>query len=191
MDRTLVLYVVSGVFLPPKPARPWVGVRDALELGHPSPQLNPDFPVWLDPSDESEDCLVLNVWVPEHARADSSLPVMVWLHGCGFVFGSAGAPFYDGGNLARDGDVIVVGVNHRLNAFGYTYLGDGVDERFALSGNVGHLDLIAALQWVRDNIGAFGGDRGHGPKSSGPIPPDPVTTRNFDLNNEALPAALT
>jgi para-nitrobenzyl esterase len=145
-------------FLPPQPAQPWTGVRDVLELGHQSPQVNPDFPVWLDPSEESEDCLVLNVWAPEHARSDSSLPVMVWLHGGGFVFGSAGAPFYDGGNMARDGDVVVVGVNSRLNAFGYTYLGGDVDERFALSGNAGHLDLIAALQWVRDNIGAFGGD---------------------------------
>lgn len=145
-------------FLPPKPAGPWTGVRDALQLGPQSPQVNPDLPVWLDSSEESEDCLVLNVWAPDHARAESALPVMVWLHGGGFVFGSAGAPLYDGGNMARDGDVVVVGVNHRLNAFGYTYLGDSVDERFALSGNVGHLDLVAALQWVRDNIAAFGGD---------------------------------
>jgi para-nitrobenzyl esterase len=129
-----------------------------LQLGPQSPQLNPDFPVWLDPSEESEDCLVLNVWAPDHARADSALPVMVWLHGGAFVFGSAGAPFYDGGSMASNGDVVVVGVNHRLNAFGYTYLGDRVDERFALSGNLGQLDLVAALQWVRDNINAFGGD---------------------------------
>lgn len=145
-------------FLPPKPNRPWTGVRDALQLGPQSPQVNPDLPIWRDSSEESEDCLVLNVWAPDHAGADAALPVMVWLHGGGFVFGSAGAPGYDGGNMARDGDVVVVGVNHRLNAFGYTYLGDGVDERFALSGNVGHLDLVAALQWVRDNITAFGGD---------------------------------
>jgi para-nitrobenzyl esterase len=148
----------SNRFLPPKPAQPWTGVRDALQLGAQSPQVNPDFPVWVDPSEEREDCLVLNVWAPDHARADSALPVLVWLHGGGFVFGSAGAPFYDGGSMARGGDVVMVGVNHRLNALGYTYLGDGVDERFAFSGNVGQLDLVAALQWVRDNIGAFGGD---------------------------------
>jgi hypothetical protein len=100
----------SNRFLPPKPAQPWTGVRGALQLGSQSPQVNPDFPVWLDPSEEGEDCLVLNVWAPDHASADSALPVMVWLHGGGFVFGSAGAPFYDGGSMASGGDVVMVGV---------------------------------------------------------------------------------
>jgi para-nitrobenzyl esterase len=82
---------------------------------------------------------------------------MVWFHGGGYWYGSAGAPLYDGGNLARSGDVVVVGVNHRLNAFGYMWLGDIVPE-LADEGNVGQQDLVAALRWVRENIANFGGD---------------------------------
>ncbi len=145
-------------FLPPQPVVAWSGVRDAIKLGDQSPQFNEDFPMWLDPSPASEDCLVLNVWAPEAAGRSSRLPVMVWLHGGGFSFGSAGAPGYDGGNLARAGNVVMVGINHRLNIFGYTYLGQEAGGQLASSGNVGQLDIVAALQWVKDNIEAFGGD---------------------------------
>ena len=145
-------------FLPPKPPAPWKGVQDALELGAPSPQINPDYLVGLDPKPASEDCLFLNVWTPALEKG-APLPVMVWIHGGAFLWGSAGAPLYDGHNLAKTGNVVVVGINHRLNIFGYSYLGAGADERFATSGNVGQLDLVAALQWVRDNIEHFGGDR--------------------------------
>jgi para-nitrobenzyl esterase len=144
-------------FLPPQPVRAWSGVRDAIRLGNQSPQFNDDLPYWLDSSPASEDCLVLNVWAPATAGRSSRLPVMVWLHGGGWRFGSAGAPGYDGANIAREGNVVTVGINHRLNIFGFTYLGDG-DERFAAAGNAGQLDLVAALKWVKDNIEAFGGD---------------------------------
>lgn len=106
---------------------------------------------------QSEDCLFLNIWSPA-ARPGARLPVMVYLHGGAFAFGSASDPTVDGARLADRG-VVVVTVNHRLNALGYLYLGE-IDPRFADSGNAGQLDLVLALKWVRDNIAAFGGDPG-------------------------------
>lgn len=146
-------------FLPPQAPAKWAGVRDATKLGHQCPQVNPfqEFTAWFDISDQSEDCLYLNVWAPEHPRSSGKLPVMVWLHGGGYTFESAGGPLYDGRNLALEGDVVVVVVNHRLNVFGYNFF-DTTDDRFASAGNVGHLDLVEALRWVRNNIVAFGGD---------------------------------
>jgi para-nitrobenzyl esterase len=105
----------------------------------------------------SEDCLVLNVWTPALDRA-RKLPVMVWLHGGGYTSGSGGFICYDGIELARKHDVVVVTVNHRLTVFGYLYLGGFGSQRYAASSNMGNLDIIAALEWVRDNIAAFGGD---------------------------------
>ena len=103
----------------------------------------------------NEDGLFLNVWTP--GVDEEKRPVMFWIHGGGFNYGSGSWPIYDGNNLAQK-DVVVVTVNHRLNAFGYLYLGDKFGEDFAKSGNLGQLDLIAALEWVRDNIEMFGGD---------------------------------
>lgn len=144
-------------FRAPQPVVPWTGVRDAFELGHPSIQNNPDFEVWLDPMEPSEDCLALNIWAPDGARG---LPVMIWIHGGAYTFGSGGAPLYDGGNLARDGEVVVVSINHRLQAFGFTDL-SAFGPAFADAGNAGLLDVEAAVAWVKRNIAAFGGDPGN------------------------------
>jgi para-nitrobenzyl esterase len=149
-------------FLPPQKLQPWTGVREAIELGHRAPQLdNPRVPEWfvMDRTEpQGEDCLVVNVWTPGLSD-NGKRPVLVWLHGGGFTGGSNGFTAYDGANLARKHKVVVVGVNHRLNAFGFMYLGDIGGEKYAAA-NVGMLDIVAALQWVRDNIERFGGDPG-------------------------------
>jgi para-nitrobenzyl esterase len=107
------------------------------------------------PEAQSEDCLILNVWTP--ALDHKKRPVMFWIHGGGFSTGSGSSPWYDGTNVARKQDVVVVTINHRLNVFGYCHLG-GFDPRYADSSNTGTLDCVAALKWVRDNIERFGGD---------------------------------
>ncbi|GAA0679608.1 carboxylesterase/lipase family protein [Sphingomonas insulae] len=105
---------------------------------------------------QSEDCLFLNVWTAEPRRT-AARPVMLYIHGGAYSNGSVTDPLNDGQRLAARGDVVVVTVNHRLNAFGYLYLAR-LDPRFPDSGNAGQLDLILALRWVRDNIASFGGD---------------------------------
>jgi para-nitrobenzyl esterase len=154
-------------FLPPQPVAPWSGTRDALAYHGQAPQ-SPAKPKRrgemdniLGPADgtaEVEDCLTLNVWTPDAA---GKRPVMVWLHGGAFAYGSGNRAVTEGANLARRGDVVVVSVNHRLNICGYLHLEDIGGERFAGSGNAGSLDMVAALEWVRDNIAAFGGDPGN------------------------------
>ena len=104
-----------------------------------------------------EDCLVLNVWTPD---PNGRRPVMVWFHGGGFAVGSASSPLYAGANLARRGDVVVISVNHRLGLLGFLQLEQRFGEDYAGSGNAGILDLIASLQWVRENVERFGGDPG-------------------------------
>ena len=151
----------SNRFCPPVAAAPWPGVRDATSFGASAPQL----PASTDPLGAwygalqpiSEDCLSLNIWT---AGTAGKRPVMVWLHGGAWVSCAGSAPGFDGTVLARDGDVVVVTINHRLNLFGYIKL-DDPDERFAQSGNAGVLDMVAALRWVKDNAAAFGGDPGN------------------------------
>jgi para-nitrobenzyl esterase len=147
-------------FLPPRRPQPWTGVRDVNAIGLRAPQLaNPRVPEWFvyDRSEpQSEDCLVLNVFTPSLTDGRKR-PVMVWLHGGGFVGGSSGFTVYEGQNLVSMRDVVLVHLNHRLNLFGFLYLGDIAGERYA-DGNAGMLDIVAALEWVRDNIANFGGD---------------------------------
>jgi para-nitrobenzyl esterase len=148
-------------FLPAAPPAPWWGVRDATRLGQQSPQLTGNFMaeelISLDNSPRGEDCLSLNVWTAG-LRDGRKRPVMVWFHGGGFSGGSGGDVRYDGTRLADRHGVVLVTVNERLNAFGFLYLAELGGEKYADSGNVGILDLVAALRWVRDNIGEFGGD---------------------------------
>ena len=143
-------------FLPPKPPERFAGVRDALEYGDQSPQMRGPL---ADRGPMSEDCLRINVWTP--ALGEGKRPVLLWFHGGGFEAGSGSIPLYDGSNMVRRGDVVVCTVNHRLNVYGFCDLSELLGEEFAQSGNVGWLDLVAAMRWVRENIAAFGGDPGN------------------------------
>jgi para-nitrobenzyl esterase len=147
-------------FIPPKAPATWSGVRATTMVGHRSPQdfNGPISEVYaLDRREPmGEDCLNLNVFTPALGRGDR--PVMVWLHGGGFSSGSGNWLLYDGARLARSQDVVVVPVTHRLNVFGYLYLAGLGGEKYAESSNLGMLDIVAALEWVRDNIERFGGN---------------------------------
>ena len=151
-------------FLPPVKVQPWTGVRDAFEIGLRSPLIESVLvPEWTplnlgEPM--GEDCLNLNLWTPA-ATKGGRRPVMVWLHGGGYATGSPNMIPYDGANLARKHDVVVIGLTHRLNVFGFAYLARLGGERFAGASNVGMKDIIAALEWIRDNVESFGGDPGN------------------------------
>ena len=154
-------------FMPPRKPEPWTGVLEAVAYAGRSPQApasaqRPELAtVWgpVDTLPVGEDCLTLHVWTP--ALDNAKRPVMVWLHGGAFSYGSANSPRYDSTNLARRNDVVVVAVNHRLNIFGHLDLSQAGGERFAQSGNAGVLDLVQALEWVRDHAARFGGDPGN------------------------------
>ena len=150
--------------MPPVKPAPWAAVRDCFQVGHRAPQ-DPEGPiseVWsLDRREpDGEDCLTINVFTP--GLGTGRRPVMVWLHGGGYAGASGNWLLYDGTNLARKEDVIFVSVNHRLNLFGFLYLADlNAGEKWANSSNVGMQDIVAVLQWIKENISNFGGDPGN------------------------------
>lgn len=169
-------------FEPPRPPTPWTETVNAFEFGPTAPQDDPDTSTdraddpflqmigLTDNLPQSEDCLFLNVWTPSTApRARETgapapaRPVLVWVHSGGYSDNSGSSPSIDGAALAAEHDLVVVTFNHRLNVLGYTQVVDPVaepDSPYAASGNVGQLDILAVLEWVRDNIAAFGGDPG-------------------------------
>lgn len=155
-------------FMPPQKPDSWTDVRPALWWGNSAPQImekryaNPyaSFVDHWNYDDVSEDCLKLNVWTP--AVDSQKRPVVVWLHGGGFTNGNAiEQDGYHGENLSRLGNVVFCSINHRLGSLGYTDLKAAGGDRIAgppASGNVGNLDMVAALEWVKNNIASFGGD---------------------------------
>jgi para-nitrobenzyl esterase len=155
----------SGRFQPLQKAKPWTGVRSSMQYGRVCPQgprgtWNEDEESWIfcyDDGVQGEDCLRVNLWTPG-IHDNKKRPVMVWLHGGGFVSGSSQEHrSYDGERLSRRGDVVVVSLNHRLGPLGFLNLAP-YSEKYASSAHLGMLDIIMALQWVRDNIANFGGD---------------------------------
>ena len=155
-------------FMPPRKPTSWSGARPCIGYGVISPQTPSGFRSdyaqliqWdkhVGSGGMSEDCLSLNVWTPG-ANDNGKRAVLVSFHGGGWATGSGNGPMYDGGQLSLLGDVVVVTVNHRLSSFGYTHLAAvGAPEEFKFAGVCGVMDMVASLEWVRDNIAAFGGD---------------------------------
>lgn len=157
-----IRYGTAERFMAPKAVEPWEGVKDALVWGYTAPVpgdfgISDDFTVPHRFWPQSEDCLYLNVW-SKKLDASAKKPVMFWIHGGGYFNGSSMEMIaYEGDNLAKFGDVVVVSVNHRLNQLGYFDL-SSFGDRYQNSGNRGQEDLVLALQWVQENIAQFGGD---------------------------------
>jgi para-nitrobenzyl esterase len=142
----------------PQPPEKWTEVADASALGRVCPQpVEPRIPIDLG-APQGDDCLTLNIWASSNVAAGDRKPVMVWIHGGAYVLGSANQPLYNGRVLAAGGDVVVVTVNYRLGAFGFLDLSSFSTSGRRFDSNLGLRDVLVALQWVRDNIAAFGGD---------------------------------
>ena len=170
----------KGRFIPPSVAPKWTGVRDALKFGPTAPQLRTSQPPGV-PA-QGEDCLVLNIFT--QGLGYGRRPVMVWLHGGGFQEGSASEPAFNGFDLARVHDVVLVSVNHRLNVLGATYLGEVAGPEFAFSGAVGVLDLVASLQWVRTTGSTSGRiSAGRWKIGNGVSPARTIWCRRFKLDS--------
>ena len=142
-------------FRAPTTPEPWAGLLETKEFGASAPQPPSALP-GMEAGPQNEDCLFLNVYTP--AADGARRPVMVWIHGGGFTGGSGGQPLYEGARLTRRGDIVLVTINYRLGALGYLDLADYGEQLEGASSNLGQRDQIAALEWVRDNIEAFGGN---------------------------------
>jgi para-nitrobenzyl esterase len=163
---------------PPQPVPPWTGVRPVAAFGPNSLQGVVFDDIDPRPAGTSEDCLYLNLWTPAAPGDGARLPAMVWIHGGGFVVGSGAEPRYDGARLAARG-ILVVTLNHRLNALGFLAHPElTAESEHGASGNYGMLDLVAALGWVKRNIAAFGGD------------PERVTIAGESAGSEAASALM-
>ena len=145
-------------FMAPEKPDSWQGVRETVDFSSVSVQKSREIMKFLgdNPMDSSEDCLYLNIWSP--SPDEKRRPVLVWIHGGAFTNGSGSSPAYNGESFAEMGDIVVVTLNYRLGILGFLHLGELGGERYAASGNCGILDQIAALEWIHDNITAFGGD---------------------------------
>jgi para-nitrobenzyl esterase len=148
-------------FRGPASPEPWTGTREATRPGAVSPQASLPLMSFMNAGGarQSEDCLHLNVWTP--GLDSAKRPVLVWIHGGGFLIGAGSTRVYDGHSLAQRGDVVVVTFNYRLGVFGYLHLQDIGGEEFAGASNAGVRDQIAALEWIHENIERFGGDPGN------------------------------
>jgi len=185
------LYVFKGVpyaappvgnlrWLPPRPPESWSGVRPAKEFDAIAPQNAMPFeaPGMFDFGKQLQDesCLYLNIWTP--GIDDACRPVMFWIHGGAFIIGSGTEPFLDSGELSRRGDIVLVSINYRMGALGFINLKELTGGKIPATGNEGLLDQVAALDWVHDNIAAFGGD------------PDNITVFGFSAGGMSIGCLL-
>lgn len=156
-------------FMPPQKPEPWTDIYPAVYWPNAAPQILDNFYAnrylaftdYWHYDDVSENCLGINVWTPGYSDG-TKRPVILWIHGGGFTSGnSIEHPEYHGENLSRKENVVFCSLNHRLGPLGFSDFGGIGGEKYAASGNVGMLDIVAALEWIRDNISNFGGDPGN------------------------------